>query len=97
MNIHSHESIDYSQAAVERELCNLRSREFTVRIPELDNGFVVPSRIPISTHAVKAGLFYRVVHRRRIIQVYRFGDYRKFGGVARVRRKDEGTDVVFLA
>lgn len=96
MDIHPNKSVNYCQATVKWELGDLRSRKFTVRVSELDDGFVVPSRVSISAHTVKSCFLDGVIDCSWIVQVDRLS-YNRELGLACVRRKDEGADIAWFA
>lgn len=96
MDIHPNKSVDYCQASVKWELGDLRSRKFTICVSELDDGFVVPSRVSISAHTVESCFLHGVVDCGRIIQVDCLSYNCEFG-LARVRGKDEGANIARLA
>lgn len=89
--------VDDSQATIKRELRDLRSWKFTVRVSELDHGLVVHAGVSVRAHTIESSLFDRIIDGRGIIEVDCFGNDGKFGGLGDIRGKNERTDFVFRA
>lgn len=95
-NIQSDYCVDNRKTAVKWQLRYLCSRKFAVRIPELNHGLVVLSRISIGHHAIETCFLHRVVHSNRVVQIHRFRYYRVLGRIGGIRCQNEGTDFILF-